>query len=92
MHFVFTLLLAFTEDVMGHTGLSFVALMFETMSAAATVGLSAGITPHLSDPGKLVLCAAMFFGRLGPLTLVYALAERQRASRFRYPEAPIPMG
>ncbi|MGI8484296.1 MAG: TrkH family potassium uptake protein [Thermomicrobiales bacterium] len=92
MHFAFTLMLAFTEDVAGNSDPSFLSMMFETMSAAATVGLSTGITPHLSDPGKLVLCAAMFFGRLGPLTLVYALTERQRVSRYRFPEAPIPMG
>lgn len=83
MHFAFTLMLAFTEDVIGNTDPSFLAMMFETMSAVATVGLSTGITPHLSDPGKLVLCAAMFFGRLGPLTLVYALTQRQRVSRYR---------
>lgn len=92
MHFVFTLLLAFAEDVMGHSDPSFLSMMFETMSAMATVGLSTGITPHLSAAGKLVLCAAMFFGRLGPLTLAYALIQRQQVTRYRYPEAPVRMG
>lgn len=92
MHFVFTLLLAITEDVVAHSDLSFQSIIFETMSASATVGLSTGITPNLTDAGKLVLCGAMFFGRLGPLTLVYALTQRQRSKRFRYPESTIRMG
>ncbi|MGB3330115.1 MAG: potassium transporter TrkG, partial [Thermomicrobiales bacterium] len=92
MHFVFTLLLGFTEDVLSPNDLTFLPLMLETMSAAATAGLSTGITPQLTGAGKLVLCAAMFFGRFGPLTLVYALTRRQRLTRFKYPEAPIRMG
>jgi trk system potassium uptake protein TrkH len=92
VHFVFTLMLAFTEDVLSPNNLPFLSLMLETMSATATAGLTTGITPSLSDAGKLVLCAAMFFGRLGPLTLVYALTRREQGTRFRYPESPIRMG
>ncbi len=92
VHFLFTMLLAFTEDVLGTNNLSFLDLMLEAMSAAATAGLTTGITPDLSDAGKIVLCGAMFFGRLGPLTLVYALTQRQRTTRYRFPEAPIRMG
>ena len=66
--------------------------MFEVMSGLGTVGLSNGITPTLSTAGKLVLCAIMFFGRLGPLTAVYALQRRQRNPRFRYPVTPIRIG
>jgi trk system potassium uptake protein TrkH len=67
-------------------------MMFETMSAMATVGLSTGITTELSTAGKLILCVAMFVGRLGPLTAVYALQQRQRPARYRYPEASIRIG
>jgi trk system potassium uptake protein TrkH len=58
----------------------------------ATVGLSTGITPTLSTPGKIILCIAMFFGRLGPLTAAYALQRRQKPVRYRYPEAMIRLG
>ena len=51
---------------------------FEAVSALATVGLSTGITPSLPAPAQLLLAAAMFAGRLGPLTLVLALTARAR--------------
>lgn len=91
-HFAVTVLLATTEDLIGNNDVSFIALMFEAMSALATVGLSTGITPSLSTAGKLVLCAAMFFGRLGPLTAVYALQRHQRPVRYRLPIAPVRIG
>ena len=59
-------------------GTSFDAVLFEAVSAFGTVGLSTGITPELPDPARLVLVATMFAGRLGPLTLVLALASRAR--------------
>ena len=65
-------------------------VLFETTSAFSTVGLSTGLTPNLNDPARLVIIALMFIGRLGPITLVSALALRERARRFSYPEgAPI---
>jgi trk system potassium uptake protein TrkH len=91
VHFAATALLAATQH-RGGEELSFVALMFETMSALATVGLSTGITPLLTTEGKLILCAVMFFGRLGPLTAVYALQRRQRPSRLRYPPVAVRIG
>lgn len=92
VHFALTLLLALTEDTFNHERFGFISLMFETMSAMGTVGLTTGITPSVSTAGKLVLCTAMFFGRLGPLTAVYALQRRQHATRYRYPEAPVRIG
>ena len=55
----------------------FLEALFECISALGTVGLSTGITPLLSDPGKLVLMTLMLLGRLGPLTAAVALG-RQR--------------
>ena len=46
------------------------AIVFETISAFGTVGLSVGLTPHLLVPCKLLICLTMFIGRLGPLTIV----------------------
>ncbi|MDF3044135.1 MAG: TrkH family potassium uptake protein, partial [Ornithinibacter sp.] len=72
------------------TDLPFRDVLFETTSAFATVGLSTGITPEIGEPGQLVLVALMFLGRLGPITLVSALALRERNRRYRYPEgAPL---
>jgi potassium uptake TrkH family protein len=62
------------------------AVLFETTSAFATVGLSTGITPSLPTSAQLVLAALMFIGRLGPITLVSALALRDRQRRYRLPE------
>ena len=92
VHFVATAALAASEAVAGGQEFGFIALMFETMSALATVGLSTGITPDLSTAGKLVLCATMFFGRLGPLTVAYALQRRQRPARYRFPVAAVRIG
>ncbi len=60
------------------TGLPFVAVVFESISAFGTVGASTGITPELPPMARLLLVPAMFVGRLGPLTLVLALAARAR--------------
>jgi len=81
------MLLSITE------GLSLRDVMFETTSAFGTVGLSTGVTPGLSLPGRLIIIATMFTGRLGPLTLAVALAQRQRLPQsVRYPEEKIMVG
>lgn len=59
---------------------------FEVTSAFATVGLSTGITADIPAAGQLVLVGLMFLGRLGPVTLVTALAVRQRSTLYTYPE------
>jgi trk system potassium uptake protein TrkH len=65
------------------TEASFVQALFEAVSAFGTVGATTGITPDVSDPARLILIIAMFVGRLGPLTLVLALAARARPVPFR---------
>ncbi len=67
--------LTFTED------LSLSEIVFEAFSAMGTVGLSMGITADLSIAGKIVIIVLMFFGRIGPMTAVMALAGRRRAYR-----------
>ena len=61
--FISTLLMCIVDN---H---SFMELFFETTSALGTVGLSLGITPELSDIGKIILSITMFLGRIGTLTL-----------------------
>ncbi|WP_242868905.1 TrkH family potassium uptake protein [Desulfotomaculum copahuensis] len=70
----------------------FLEALFETTSAFGTVGLSMGLTPHLSPAGRVLIILTMFAGRLGPLTLAYALAQRRRKSAVRYPEEKIMVG
>ncbi|MEO8511331.1 MAG: potassium transporter TrkG [Chloroflexota bacterium] len=65
------------------TDADFVDTLFEAVSAFGTVGATTGITPDLSDPARLITSFAMFVGRLGPLTLVLALAARARPIPFR---------
>lgn len=71
---------------------SFDLVLFETISAFATVGLSAGITAQLPDAGQVILVILMFIGRLGPLTLASALAMRDRHRPYRLPEERIIVG
>lgn len=61
-------------------------LLFEAISAFATVGLSANITALLSTPSQLVLVLLMFVGRVGTITFATALALATRSNHFRYPE------
>ena len=65
------------------TDAAFVQTLFESISAFGTVGASTGITPELTDPARLITTAAMFVGRLGPLTLVLALAARAHPVAYR---------
>ncbi len=71
------------------------SLMFESLSAFGTVGLSLGITPYLSVMGKIILTIMMFFGRLGPLTIIVAMnnkANKTGKDLLRYPEGKIIVG
>lgn len=71
----------------------FIALLFESISAFGTVGLSTGITPQLSDPSKMVIIFTMLGGRVGPLSLLMALAWRKEADGLlRYPEENLMIG
>ncbi len=59
--------------------------MFESVSALATVGLTAGVTPLLSLPAKLLIIVFMYFGRVGVLTLSLGFLSGDKAQeRFRY--------
>jgi potassium uptake TrkH family protein len=61
-------------------------VLFEAVSAFGTVGLSTGLTPDLPVSGELIVILLMFVGRLGPVTLVSALALRERTRRYELPE------
>ncbi len=69
-----------------------IKLAFEVVSAFGTVGLSTGITPTLSPVSKVTLSVVMLAGRVGPLTLVLAMARRETPPEIRYPEAQVMVG
>lgn len=67
-------------------------ILFETVSAFATCGLSTGITQHLSVAGKLVITFTMFVGRIGPLTLALAASSKPKQEGFTPPEERVLIG
>lgn len=66
--------------------------LFESISACCTVGLSNGLTSVLSVPGRILIMIAMFAGRLGPLTLLIAMAGQGKTARYSYPAEPVSIG
>jgi len=70
----------------------FLPLLFEAVSAFGTVGLSTGITPSLTTVGKFAIMLLMFAGRIGPLTLMIALARKGRQDKIGYPQARVMIG
>jgi trk system potassium uptake protein TrkH len=71
----------------------FLDVLFETVSAFGTVGLSTGLTPELSAPGRILLTFLMFIGRLGPLTIGFSFMLRKIGqAKYRYAEERIMIG
>ncbi len=68
------------------SSIEFTNTLFEATSAFGTVGLSTGITDALPSAGQLLLVALMLVGRVGPATMVTALALRQRSRAYRFAE------
>ncbi|HET6584678.1 MAG TPA: potassium transporter TrkG [Nannocystaceae bacterium] len=79
-------LLTITED---H---EFMPLLFETVAAFSTAGMTTGITPTLSSMGKLVITVTMFIGRVGPLTIALAVAAAEGKARYRLARESLPIG
>ncbi|MGA0242733.1 MAG: potassium transporter TrkG, partial [Candidatus Marinamargulisbacteria bacterium] len=84
--FISFFILLMTETI------SFFPLLFETVSAFATVGLSLGVTSELSSIGKVVMIFLMFFGRVGPLTLAVALTRQPKPANYKLPNETILLG
>ena len=82
-----TILIALTDPE-----LDFIQILFETVSAFATVGLSTGITPSISAFAKLILVVTMYVGRVGVLLLMSALLGDPRPSSIHYPEENLLVG
>lgn len=82
-----TMILSMTQS-----GYEFIVYLFEATSAFGTVGLSMGLTPDLTPIGRICIILLMFIGRLGPLTIGFVLAKRQKDEAFRYPKGSIMIG
>ena len=69
-------------------------ILYEVVSAGATVGLTAGLTPSLPAAAKIVLMFMMYFGRVGILTVTFSLLGKSgaRSSSISYPDANILIG
>ncbi|WP_025680181.1 TrkH family potassium uptake protein [Paenibacillus massiliensis] len=81
-----TMILSTTED---H---HFLMILFEAASAFGTVGLSMGLTQDLTDVGKLLIIMLMFIGRVGLITMAYALGRREGKELYRHPEGKMIIG
>ncbi|SHI19983.1 TrkH family potassium uptake protein [Desulfosporosinus lacus] len=82
-------------SILSHTENSdLMTVLFEVTSAFGTVGLSLGITPTLSEVGKMAIILTMFIGRLGPLTLAFVLSQKRdkQAAHVKYPDERILIG
>ncbi|MBG0831543.1 TrkH family potassium uptake protein [Planomonospora sp. ID67723] len=86
------LVTASTYALLALTPHSLDAVLFEVVSAIATVGLSTGITADLTPAGQLLVAALMFAGRVGPATLFSALALQTRTRRYELPEEKVIVG
>lgn len=88
MTFIFMIffILTYTEDA------EMSKILFETISAFGTVGLSAGLTADLSPIGRILITIMMFIGRIGPLTMAFALLKARKEAKLRYAEDKILIG
>lgn len=87
------LLLCITESaILCHPQFGFMSLLFEVVSSFSTVGLSTGITSSLTDSGKVIIIFSMFIGRVGALTIAFALGKKVISNRYKYPSGHTMVG
>ncbi|HPD64055.1 MAG TPA: potassium transporter TrkG [Bacteroidia bacterium] len=70
----------------------FFDILFETVSAFGTVGLSRGITPFLTDFSKIVLVCVMYLGRVGLYSLAIAVTDELGSNAYKFPETSLMIG
>ena len=70
----------------------FLNMLFEVVSAFATVGLTTGETQRVCDASKIVLIITMFVGRVGVLSFAMALMSKRKPGKIKYPQAHITIG
>ncbi len=87
-----TLVLFFASALMITEDAPFRVVLFETFSAFGTVGLTLGLTPDLTIPGKFFITTLMYLGRIGPVTLALVLSGQKRSGHYSYPEGRVMVG
>ena len=87
MVFLVALTLTFSER-----DFPFIDLLFESVSAFGTVGLSTGLTDDLSRWGHLILIASMFLGRIGPLTLGLVMIQSTKSELYKFAQERVTIG
>jgi Trk-type K+ transport system membrane component len=86
-------LLSITEsEILAQENRSLLDLIFEEVSAFGTVGLSTGITGQLSEMGKLIIIVSMFVGRVGTMTVAFALGKKAISTQYKFPEGHTMIG
>ena len=89
----FIILFASTLALSEVTNADALDILYETVSATATVGLSRSLTPTLGSAGKIIIIATMFFGRIGPISLATAFqTKKERANIVKNPTEHISVG
>ena len=73
-------------------GAPLIDVIYETFSAAATVGLSRGLTPSLNLIGKIIVICTMYLGRVGPISLALALKGKREQNLIKDPTEDISVG
>ncbi len=73
-------------------GWEFLDILFEVVSAFATLGLTLGVTPLLTPFGKVLIIITMIIGRIGSLTAVLALQRKIKPAEYEYPEERVMLG
>ena len=89
--FLVALMLTFAESASAKP-VDVIDLLFESVSAAGTVGQSTGLTGDLSRWGHLILIASMFLGRIGPLTLALYMAQSGETDTYRFAQERVTLG
>ncbi len=85
-----TFALSLTENLQEGLGIEY--LFTEVVSALGAVGLSMGLTPHLSIAGQVIIIILMLIGRVGVLTFLWSIIGDKRESRINYPEINLLVG
>jgi potassium uptake TrkH family protein len=91
MSLIIIILSVFTLSLV-EPDLSFISIFFESVSAFSICGLSLGCTPELSEYGKIILIVNMYIGRIGTLSIAFALARRVKEAHHQYPNTYFMVG
>ncbi|GKW45049.1 TrkH family potassium uptake protein [Planococcus sp. NCCP-2050] len=88
----FMVLAATMALILTEPAASLIEIVFEITSAFGTCGMSLGITEDLSSPGKLIIMALMFIGRVGLISFLFTIGGKTDPTKFHYPKERVIIG